>query len=226
MASRQRPQPPPARRPLLQEQRALSRRAQLWFAGARSAQSEAIVRPLATARNLRQDEWLSNRSLPPSVLREMHADGSPDVGNMFDAEMTRTEARIGKREHDRCLLRAPLVAPRSNVALDMGPVGHIVEDNSGSRLEASTTRGARTKLSRTSSRFRIPRRPRAALRKSRCSPVFNMTTAASLDARSGAMPILDSLRADEICSQHDRPRDRGGQGRLSEILEILKSYRV
>ena len=91
---------------------------------------------------------------------------------------------------------------------------------------ASTTRGARTKLSRTSSRFRIPRRPRAALTKSRCSPVFNMTTAASLDARSGAMPILDSLRADGICSQHDRPRDRGGQGRLSEILEILKSYRV
>src|SRR6267378_6230953 len=63
----------------------------------------------------------------------------------------------------------------------------------------STMRDARTKLSRTSSRFHVPRRRRAASTQSLCSPDSIMTTGASLDERHARR-----LPADEICSQHGR----------------------
>src|SRR3989449_5603321 len=65
----------------------------------------------------------------------------------------------------------------------------------------STTTHARTKLSRTSSPFHVPRRPRDALTQSLCSLDSTMTTGAPLDARRAAMPSY-ILRRDGICSQH------------------------
>src|SRR5882724_2468158 len=68
----------------------------------------------------------------------------------------------------------------------------------------STTTHARTKLSRTSSPFHVPRRPRDALTQSLCSLDSTMTTGAPLDARRAAMPSY-ILRRDGICSQHGAP---------------------
>ncbi len=70
-------------------------------------------------------------------------------------------------------------------------------DASSPNTCVSTMRDARTKLSRTSSRFHVPRRRRAASTQSLCSPDSIMTTSASLDERHARR-----LPADEICSQH------------------------
>src|SRR5882724_6818711 len=50
----------------------------------------------------------------------------------------------------------------------------------------STTRDARTRLSRTSSPFPVHRRPRDALTQSLCSPDSTMTTGAPVDTRRAA----------------------------------------
>ena len=65
----------------------------------------------------------------------------------------------------------------------------------------STTRDARTKLSRTSSPFHVSRRPRDALTQSLCSLDSTMTTGAPLDARRTAVSSY-ILGRDGICSQH------------------------
>ncbi len=85
---------------------------------------------------------LKQRSLQPNS-REVLGQRFSHSWSMLDAGGAGTHPGIREGKQDHCLLRAPLVAVRANIALGMGAIGHPVQRNSPRGLGRPLRRSSR-----------------------------------------------------------------------------------